>query len=162
MLKIINNVIKKIIHKWFFTYDFDIKLLEGGKNAPMRTYKKDAGYDLVVNKSVKIPVGEMVNVPTGVACKSYGVPAWIFLTGRSSTLLRHGIVVDNGIIDDGFTGELFVKVFNITKKVVWLRPDMRIGQMIVIPHTNCKFSFINEFRIKKHERGNNGFGSTGI
>ena len=155
------NWLKKIIHKWLFTYTFDLQVIGGGK-PPIRVYKNDAGYDLTVLSSINIPAGEMINVPTGVRCKSTGVPAWLLLTGRSSTLIRHGLIVDDGIIDDGYTGELFIKVYNVTKKDVRLHPDMRIGQMVPMIHINCNFRYREKFKVKRGERGDKGFGSSGL
>lgn len=160
MFRYINNVIKRIIHRWLFTYHYDLVLLDASR-APIRAYKRDAGYDLFVSRSVKIPKGKIINVSTGVAIKANGVPAWILLTSRSSTMLRHGLVVNNGIIDCDYAGELSITVLNPTNEDVYLHPDMRIGQMIIIPHTNCIFTHKDKLKIRKNERGYKGFGSTG-
>ena len=154
--------LKKLLHRWFFTYKFDLVYLCEGSKMPYKKYKNDAGYDLFISRSTKICVGEMVNVPTGIAIKSYGVPAWVYLTGRSSTLIRHGLIIDNGIIDDGYTGELCIKIYNPTKEDITLYPGMRVGQIIIMPLISAKFRMVERFKIKNHERGGKGFGSTGI
>ncbi len=153
-------MIRRLILRWLFTYKYEIVLQDEAK-APYKTYKNDAGYDLYVYKTTNIPKKSIVNIPTGVHIKSKGAPAWIYLTGRSSTLLRHGLIVDDGVIDDGYTGEMCVKVFNPTNKDVTLYPDMRIGQIIIIPHTIGKFVHVKNLKVKPHERGTRGFGSTG-
>lgn len=161
MLRFINSLLKRVIHAWLFTYYYDIKIIEGGRE-PVRAYKNDAGYDLFVSKSINIKPNSLKNVPTGVAVKGQSHNAWIMLTGRSSTLIRHGIIVDTGIIDGDYTGELFIKVYNTQKEEISLYPNMRIGQIIVIPHTKIKFKYVEEFKTKRNERGNKGFGSSGI
>ncbi len=155
------KLLKRLIHKWLFTYDFHVKLLDGGKEQPVRAYPNDAGYDLYVSRSTLVPAHGTVNVPTGVAIKNNDVTAWILLTGRSSTLHKHGIIVNEAVIDDGYTGEMCMVAYNTTKKDIRLHPDMRIGQIIILPHTNCNFKYVDKFIVKKGERGLSGFGSTG-
>ena len=158
----LSNLIKRLLHSWLFTYDMDIRLLDGVSNVPIRTYKNDAGYDLMVTRSVKVGAEEMATVNTGIAAKSNGVPLWLLLISRSSTLLKHGLIVDMAVIDDGYTGELKLKVYNTTSETVYLHPKMRIGQAIPMIHTHLNFRTVNEFTIKRGERGDRGFGSTGI
>lgn len=160
MFRLLNNGLKKMIHRWLFSYEYDLKILEGGRK-PLKTYKNDAGYDLYISRGVVIPAGQVVNVNTGVACKGSGVNAWIFLTARSSTLHRHGLLVDNAVIDGDYVGELSMVVFNPTKEDIYLHPGMRLGQIIVIPHTTIKFNNVEKLKIRKGERGDSGFGSTG-
>lgn len=154
-----NNFLKRVISTWLNSYEYDFAILENGKK-PIRAYKNDAGYDLFISKAVKIPAGKIVNVPTGIACKSRR-PAWIMLTGRSSTLIKYGLMVNDAVIDGDFTGELFVKVFNTTKKEVFLPPNVRIAQIIVLPHTIMNIHFVHRLPSSKHIRGGRGFGSSG-
>ena len=153
------NRLKKWILDWIFSYDYDVVLMNDAK-MPYRAYNNDAGYDLYVYRSTKIPKHQMVNVSTGVFCKSKR-SSWLFLTGRSSTLLKYGLLVDIGIIDGDYTGELFVKVYNPSSQDVYLYPEMRIAQLIIIPHTTGKFKVVDKLEIKRGERGEKGFGSTG-
>jgi len=159
MIKFINNKIKEAIKSYLFSYDYDLVLLEGGR-MPTRAYKNDAGYDLYVTRAVTIPAGKIVNIPTGVACKSKR-PAWIMLTGRSSTLVKYGLMVNDAVIDGDYTGELSMKVYNTTKAPVHIPPHARLGQIIVLPHTQVKFSFKDKLHVKKGGRGTRGFGSSG-
>jgi len=161
MLGRLNNYIKFWIHRWLFTYNYQF-VLERGAKMPVRIYNNDAGYDLFVSKSVMARARSMVNVPTGVSCKSE-IPAWILLTGRSSTLSNYGLMVNEGIIDGDYTGELFIKVYNPKNEDVYIPKDMRIGQIIVLPHTNIKFNKVVKIQNQSiNVRGNRGFGSSGV
>jgi deoxyuridine 5'-triphosphate nucleotidohydrolase len=159
MIKIINNWIKMLVHSWLFSYDYDICIQEGGK-LPLRTYKRDAGYDLFVSKSVTVSPGEGANVSVGVSVRSR-IPAWILLTNRSSTLMRYGLIVDSGVIDGDYIGELYIKVFNPTKKDIHIPPDTRIAQIIIMPHTSIIPHYVSHLPIKKGARNTKGFGSSG-
>lgn len=155
----VNKFIKKVIHKWLFSYEYDLQILEGGR-IPTQPYKNDAGYDLYVAKNTVIKAKQMTNVSTGVACKNT-IPAWILLTGRSSTLIRYGLIVDDGIIDGDYTGELFIKVYNPGNKDFIIYPGMRIGQIIVIPKTFIRFRMKGVLRVRPGERGFHGLGHSG-
>lgn len=155
------NWLRKALHKFLFTYDVHIMLHDGGRH-PTRAYPNDAGYDLYVSKSMSIPPKKYVNVPTGVSIKSTGQPLWLWLASRSSTMMSHGLLVDSAIIDDGYTGELFMKVYNLTEKTVHLPPGARIGQVVPMVHAQCRFTNTDKFHVKKGERGGKGFGSSGI
>ncbi len=159
MIKILNNWIKTIVHSWLFSYDYDIHIMEGG-TMPVRTYKRDAGYDLFVSKSTTIPAGGRTNVSVGVSARSR-IPAWIWLTGRSSTLLRYGLIVDSGVIDGDYTGELSIKIFNPTKEDIHVPPESRIAQIIIMPHTSMNPHFTGYLSNKSGARNESGFGSSG-
>jgi len=160
MLKKINNKLKKVIHSWLFTYDYHFMIEENGR-LPIRAYKNDAGYDLFISESIKIKSKQMSNIATGVSCLGHR-PAWILLTGRSSTLINHGLIVNEGVIDADYTGELFVKIYNPTEHDVFLNKGMRVAQIIVIPHTSIKMEKVKNLNNKKKSiRGSKGFGSSG-
>ena len=95
-----------------------------------RAYQADAGIDLYVQASEERAVvegrgftgawvigpGEFVDLPLGVSVR---LPEghWGMLTGRSSTLRQRGLLVNQGIIDNGYTGPLFAGVWNLTQEV---------------------------------------------
>lgn len=160
MFRWLNNLLKRAIHLWLFSYNYDIHLMEGGK-VPIRAYKRDAGYDLYTSKSVTLSWKDRrKNISTGISIRSK-IPAWIMMVGRSSTLMRYGIMIDSGIIDGDFIGELYIKAYNTTNETVHIPPDTRIAQIIVIPHTNIKFQPVECLVPKGGARNTYGFGSSG-
>ena len=127
---------------------------------PDRAYLDDAGYDLYVSKHVTIPPHAFVDIPTDIAVQ---LPAetWGLLTGRSSTTRRRGLLVNQGIIDPGYRGELFVGVWNLTDQPVEVKPGERIAQLIVMLNTTSITRMLPTDQFDPHPRGTNGFGSTG-
>ena len=127
---------------------------------PTRAYPDDAGIDLYVLGDVTIPANTFVDVPTGVSMElpegTFG-----FLTGRSSTFRKHGLLVINGIIDVGYRGELFSAVHNITEADVRLKRGDRISQMIVLPNLTQMLELRAVPMLSDHARGASGFGSSG-
>lgn len=138
----------------------DTERTEGwGQLLPTRGYADDAGLDLFVAHSVRIEPGHFVDVPTGV---KVDIPPghWAMITGRSSTLRKHDLLVTTGVIDAGWTGELFAGVKNVGPSPVSLSAGDRVAQLILLPAPVTGME--PEWgRVPMKDRGTNGFGSTG-
>lgn len=129
--------------------------------APFRKYDGDAGWDLFVNEDVDIQPGKTADVHTGVYMK---MPGGIFarITGRSSTLRNHGLLVNEGIIDNGYTGELFVAVHNLNGETFHVKRGMRLAQIIFQKIEDIRWCRTDGIQQSMFDRGPNGFGSTGV
>ena len=122
---------------------------------PCRAYPGDAGYDLFLTKTATLRPG-LHRLSTGV---SVAFPAGYYgrLTGRSSTLLRHGGLVVEGILDNGYRGELFVNFWALEPTKV-VRGD-RLAQLLVHRLESVNWHEVDS--LKDSERGVQGFGSSG-
>ena len=128
---------------------------------PTRGYVGDAGYDLVVSENRTVWPGEFVDVPCGVSVEL--PPAvWAMITGRSSTLRKRGLLVSQGIIDQGYRGPLFAGVWNLAREKVEVKDGERIAQLIPFPQTSLGLGFEQVDELRPSDRGRNGFGSTGV
>lgn len=127
---------------------------------PRRAYEDDAGFDLYVSRETTISAGKFMDVHTDVAVE---LPAdsWAMLTGRSSTLRSKGLLVNQGIIDPGYRGELFIGCWNMTPNDVTVYPGDRIGQLIIMCNRTAQVSLVETDHLSHHPRGIKGFGSTG-
>lgn len=125
---------------------------------PQRSYPGDAGDDLYVSDNIVVSPATYANVPTDISIK---LPEGYFarIVGRSSTMRRYGLVVIEGIIDCGFTGSLFVCVFNPKPEPVVIMAGQRLAQLILHPIVETWYDPVLE--LPKTERGSNGFGSSG-
>jgi len=130
-----------------------------GAVLPSRGYEDDAGLDLYVSEGVVIEPHSFKDVPCGV---SVDIPDgyWGMITGRSSTLRRHGLLVSQGVIDAGWTGELFAGVQNLTDRTVGIGAGDRLAQLILLP-APVRDRAPEWGRVPAKARGTNGFGSTG-
>ena len=128
---------------------------------PAKAYDDDAGFDLFVDEDTTIEPSTFVDVPLGVAVK---LPegTWGLLTGRSSTLRKHGLMVAQGVIDCGYTGPLFAGVWNMTDQPVLVTRGMRLVQYILMPNRSIGVSIQQVDQLPKTERGASGFGSSGV
>lgn len=137
--------------------------LTGEPKMPSRAYIDDAGYDLYVSEDTVVPAGAFVDIPTSVAMQ---LPSWSWglLTGRSSTLRKRGLLVNTGIIDTGYRGELYAGVFNLTQTDVVVEAGERIAQIIILENATAKtrvWQLEGDDELEPHQRGTNGFGSSG-
>lgn len=127
---------------------------------PSRGYSTDAGYDLASVEQVYVPARGRAMIPTGVKVDlppgSYGQ-----ITGRSSSFDLGLIVAPGvGIIDEEYTGELYIPVWNMTGNDVMVDPGQRVGQLIL--HQALGQDFAPTWgKVPTKQRGSNGFGSTG-
>ena len=131
-----------------------------GARRPYKKYSGDAGWDLFVSRPCDIQPGETVDVHTDLQI-DMPPKTYARITGRSSTLRKHGLLVYEGIIDNGYTGEMFVCVHNLGKTPFHVEPGMRLAQIIFGTIDDVRWSEVNEIAPDPRKRGNNGFGSTG-
>lgn len=125
--------------------------------AQQRTYPTDAGVDLFVVETVelqpletaRLPVNMAVSLPSGY----YGM-----IAGRSSVAAR-GLLVYVGTVDQGYRGQLYVAVCNLSAKPQRIKRGERIAQLIVIPFACADFVEVES--LDDTPRGERGWGSSG-
>jgi len=138
-----------------------IELLNADATFPTRGYDDDAGIDLYTSTDMWINPGDSVDVPTAVAMQ-FPPSVWGMLVGRSSTLRKHDLLVNTGIIDTGYRGELFINVHNLGKRAFSVHKGMRLAQIIPMSNLAPKLPMRMVDFLDEHERGAHGFGSTGV
>ena len=160
---------------------------------PTRSTANSAGYDFTVAEDIVIPsysnqmsemvqwdrtghiytLTEMANftkqlkikpilIPTGIKC-SLDPNTYLELSARSSTPLKHWIILANGvgIIDADYynnpdnEGEIFVQVINLSPFTIKLKKGDKIAQGIISRY------YTVEDDVRDGER-TGGFGSTGV
>lgn len=140
-----------------------------GGVAPERGNGEDAGWDLITCESVKVEVGDWVNVPIGIAIE---LPDWSWglIIGRSSTLAKRRLLVPPSVIDHGYRGELFVICQNVGREVAEIEKGSRVGQLITMLRCDAQgnssvggvIATWDECEtLSESVRGEGGFGSTG-
>lgn len=139
-----------------------VNFIKGSQNAkqPAKKYDGDAGWDLFASSGVMIPAGESRNVHTDVFCE---FPSFIYgrITGRSSTLHTHNLLVNEAIIDNGYTGELYICVKNLGNEPFHVKQGMRLAQILFHQILDVRWCEVDNIDESSDGRGWNGFGSTG-
>jgi dUTP pyrophosphatase len=131
---------------------------------PKYNYDSDSGFDLHSTTDLEIPAFGRVLVPTGL---SFDIKDGyeIQVRSKSGLALKQGLMVLNspGTVDNGYVGEVQVIVFNTNNYTVTIPKGMKVGQAVLCPVVNGKWvNLVKKTKINEKERGENGFGSTGI
>jgi dUTP pyrophosphatase len=139
------------------------KRLENGADLPLPSYATDgaAGLDICTADAGVLQPGGRKIVATGFAVE---VPEGYELQcrPRSGLAAKHGITVVNapGTIDSDYRGEIMVILHNLGgAPFSFVRGD-RIAQLVLAPVTKAEPVEVEE--LSSTERGENGFGSTGV
>lgn len=160
--------------------EFAVELHEGDRQwLPQKSNPTDAGYDLKAraftfeDKTSNTPEedghakvwvlypGEPVLVKTGVKLQLR--PGWeAQIRPRSGLALKQGITVANapGTIDAGYRGEIGVILINLTSVHKTIRVGERIAQMVIKSLETA--TLVPVETVDETERGEGGFGSTGL
>lgn len=151
---------------------------------PVKQFSNDTGFDIYTTETVTIPYGKRAYIGTGLSFElppGYGLQ----IKERSGIAGKTGITIHEGTIDNGYTGEVKVIVENaqhdkafefLHKKIatttvgqslsiyndtsVTIPAGTRIAQAVLIQVPETEITLIED--IEEKERGNNGFGSTGV
>jgi dUTP pyrophosphatase len=131
----------------------------------MRAHSLDAGIDFFVpseftitkvspNNSIKIPSGIKVNIPQGWALIAFN---------KSGVCTTLGVIAGACVIDSGYQGEIHIHLINVSKKDVFITPDMKIMQFLLMPVSGVQTEEcdLEELYEQESERSTGGFGSTG-
>ena len=144
--------------------DLGYSILNPDVVIPKYNYGSDSGFDLHSVEDLEIPPFGRVLVPTGL---SFDIKDGyeIQVRSKSGLAIKQGLMVLNspGTVDNGYTGEVQVIVFNTNNYSVTIPKGMKVGQAVLCPVVNGKW--VNLFEvvtINEKDRGENGFGSTGI
>ena len=130
---------------------------------PTRGSVAAAGYDLyaAISDSVTIPAHSTVKIGTGLA---FALPDNTFaaIFARSGLATKQGLRPANcvGVCDSDYRGEYIVAVHNDTDEEKIIEPNERIAQMILMPYIPMMFEEVES--LDETERGEGGFGSTGV
>ena len=132
-------------------------MLDNGAYMPSRGHKTDAGLDLRTPKAVTVPAYGSAVVNTGV---HVALPRGFagLLVSKSGLNVNHDIT-STGLIDEGYTGSIVVKLYNNSPEDYWLAAGDKVTQLVVIPVACESLEQVSAFR--PSERGDAGFGSTG-
>jgi dUTP pyrophosphatase len=131
---------------------------------PKYVYPSDSGFDLHSTQDLEIgPFGRIL-VPTGIKV-SFQEGYEIQVRPKSGLAIKQGLTVLNtpGTVDQGYTGEIQVIVFNTNNHSVIIPKGMKVAQAVLCPVINGKYVRFEQVDIlNEKDRGDNGFGSTGI
>ena len=177
-----DDILEKDYEKMAEEFGFDIRDLEKEMNkyqptmevkysksnvdavSPEYAYPTDSGFDLYSTEEIYVESFDRVLVPTGLHIdipENYEIQ----VRSKSGLALKQGLMVLNspGTVDQGYTGEIKVIIFNTTRETVKIEKGQKIAQAVFSPVVCGKWVTLKEINnITEKDRSSNGFGSTGI
>ncbi len=141
-----------------------IKKMDKNAKIPTRRSSQAAGYDLyadIISGTQDIGPGGTAKIGTGIAVE---IPDGYFgaVFARSGLAAKKGLRPANcvGVIDSDYRGEIFVPLHNDSGEIRTVADGDRIAQLVILPYMTVDFAEADE--LSETERGEGGFGSTGI
>ena len=131
---------------------------------PEYAYPTDSGFDLYSTEELSVDSFGRVLVPTGL---HFDIPDGyeIQVRSKSGLALKQGLMVLNspGTVDQGYTGEIKVIIFNTSNVKIKIEKGQKIAQAVVSPVVSGKWiNLVKVDNIEDKDRSDKGFGSTGI
>ena len=141
-------------------------LLSRGMEAPAYATAGAAAVDLRAaideGETLTIAPHARVLVPTGLAIAPEGNDVVAVVAARSGLAIKHGITLSNGIgvIDADYRGEIQVGLLNTSDEPFTVSRGDRVAQLLFMPVFAAQLVAVDA--LPETERGEGGFGSTGI
>ncbi len=132
-------------------------VLDEGAKLPDRAHATDAGADLCCMEDVVIQPGDSVLINTGVHVELPHGTVGMLKSKSGINCMR--AATTTGVIDEGYTGPIKVRVYNHGSYPLEFKAGEEITQLVVLPVIYPTYVEVGE--IAGGERGNDGFGSTG-
>ena len=125
---------------------------------PSRAHDLDAGYDLYSREDATVWQNAGGKFDTGVHIQ---IPAGYvgFVKSKSGLNARNGLQAE-GVIDAGYTGSINVLLRNHGPRAVEIKKGQKIAQLVILPIITPELEVVD--RLEDTERGEGGFGSTGL
>lgn len=132
--------------------------LDEGAYLPERFHNTDAGADLRTPIDLMLYGHSSFSVDTGVHIElPHGYYARV--ASKSGLNVKHDIISE-GVIDEGYSGSIVVRLHNLSKNPHHFAKGDKISQLIIEPVEYASFWQVDS--VEGGERGANGFGSSGI
>ncbi len=135
----------------------------GGASAPEYSSAGSAGADLRarLDRPVIVKPGERALISTGLRIEV--PPGWeAQVRPRSGLAARHGVTVLNspGTIDSDYRGDVKIILANLGGEPFEISDGDRVAQLVLAPVARARF--VRAAELSASDRGEGGFGSTGI
>lgn len=135
-----------------------MKVVLDNAHIPTRAHAQDAGLDLYSREDIVISAKESVVIDTGVHIEL--PPDTVgFVKSKSGLCFKHDILCGEGTVDEGYTGSIRVKLFNLGGIDYKVHKGDKIAQLVIVDVLKPELEVVDS--LEDTERGDNGFGSSG-
>lgn len=126
---------------------------DGASGMDVRAFLPEKPIILGPLERALVPTGLRIELPQGYECQ---------IRPRSGLALKHGITLVNtpGTVDSDYRGEIGVILINLSNEPFTINDGERICQMVITRYSRVTWEPAD--RIEQTERGEGGFGHTGV
>ena len=126
--------------------------------------KGSAGIDFYVPndlKSLSIYPGDSILIPSGIKVELPDETALIAFN-KSGVCTKQSLQVGACVVDSDYRGEIHLHVFNYSNQIQYIDKGQKLVQFILLPYHQATLIPLREDDFSTTERGEGGFGSTGV
>lgn len=120
----------------------------------------DSGFDIYAVENQYIAPGSSAIINTGIQVAHITEGYWFRIQGRSGLGFKFSIQPHFGIIDNGYRGNLGVKLYNLSNQGYIIKSGDKIAQFVVYKLHDVTVSWAQEKT--QTSRGQKGFGSSDV
>lgn len=121
-------------------------------------YTGDSGYDLTSVETTIVPGRSSVIVQVGLTLADLTPGYWMRIEPRSGLGFKHHLQPHLGVIDNGYRGDLGVKLYNFSDIDYNINKGDRIAQLVVYRLVQSTLEWTDS--VTDTSRGSDGFGSS--
>ena len=137
-----------------------------GAKIPSRAHSTDAGMDFfycpIEGTAMRIDPGQSVLLPTGIKME---VPhnCMLQIMNKSGVASKRSLITGACVVDEGYTGEIFVNLHNIGTEVQFIETGDKVAQGVFVRIEKPRLWETSEDNLYggKTARGAGALGSTG-
>lgn len=146
--------------------ELKVKKLSDTATLPTKAHLDDACFDIYANitdnplGAIAIYPNSMKKIRTGFATNiPHGY--WGAVFARSGLATKNGLRPANcvPVIDEPYTGEWIIPLYNDSDKIQYVHHGDRIAQFMLLPYYDTALIKVDE--LDATDRGDGGFGSSG-
>lgn len=126
-----------------------------------KAYKDDAGWDIKASCAAVIPAGSSAIVLTDL---QMAIPSgWAgIVKPRSGLSFKNDLETGAGVIDAGYRAEIKLHLYNYGTSDYRVTEGDAVAQLIFIPVFDVEWLVTPADQLPPADRGDNGFGSSGV
>lgn len=118
----------------------------------------DAGYDIYCAAPITIAPHSAGCASTKIAIE-LPVGYWMEILPKSGLATKHSIAVHNGVVDNGYRGEVVILLYNHGDKPYSFAKNDKVAQGVIRKLHDFELTEVKN--LSDTSRGHKGFGSTG-
>jgi dUTP pyrophosphatase len=136
--------------------------------SPSRGTSQSAGIDFFIPNDFEyrtLSPGSSVLIPSGIKAN---IPSdHVFIAfNKSGVATKKGLTVGACVVDEDYQGEIHIHLTNVSDQTITINPGEKIIQFLLLPIIYESIEIVESeeslWEGKSTERGEGGFGSTGI